>query len=109
MGIRLHFRAHAGPKQLDARLQCLVPGLIRSPDEGTMIDQQVETWRRRMSGAACALLAAALFGASTPLAKLLIDDLSPLLLAGLLYLGSGVGLMAFRLMRDHGWISSRLA
>ena len=39
-----------------------------------------------------ALLAAALFGASTPLAKLLQADITPGLLAGLLYLGSGAGL-----------------
>ncbi|WP_341650192.1 hypothetical protein [Thauera humireducens] len=34
-----------------------------------------------------ALLAAALFGASTPLAKLLVGEMSPWLLAGLLYFG----------------------
>lgn len=39
-----------------------------------------------------ALGAAVLFGASTPLAKSLTGAISPLLLAGLLYLGSGVGL-----------------
>lgn len=39
-----------------------------------------------------ALLSAALFGASTPAAKWLLGSLSPWLLAGLLYLGSGVGL-----------------
>lgn len=39
-----------------------------------------------------ALAAALLFGASTPFAKLLVGDVAPLLLAGLLYLGSGVGL-----------------
>jgi drug/metabolite transporter (DMT)-like permease len=39
-----------------------------------------------------ALLAAALFGASTPLAKALIGEVAPLVLAGLLYLGSGIGL-----------------
>jgi drug/metabolite transporter (DMT)-like permease len=38
------------------------------------------------------LLAAALFGASTPMAKLAIAGIQPLMLAGLLYLGSGVGL-----------------
>lgn len=43
---------------------------------------------------AYALLAATLFGASTPLAKLLLDQVSPQLLGGLLYLGSGVGLAA---------------
>jgi drug/metabolite transporter (DMT)-like permease len=50
-----------------------------------------------------ALAAAALFGASTPLAKQLVGDLSALLLAGLLYLGSGVGLALLRLLRDRGW------
>ena len=35
------------------------------------------------------------FGASTPLAKLLVGDVSPVLLSGLLYLGSGVGLGLF--------------
>ncbi|MEW5771111.1 MAG: DMT family transporter [Pseudomonadota bacterium] len=50
-----------------------------------------------------ALAAAALFGASTPLLKLLVGGLSPLLLAGLLYLGSGLGLAALRLLRDRGW------
>jgi drug/metabolite transporter (DMT)-like permease len=44
------------------------------------------------TGIASALGAALLFGASTPLAKLLLGDVSPWLLAGLLYLGSGVGL-----------------
>ncbi len=39
-----------------------------------------------------ALAAALLFGASTPLAKLLVGDMPSLLLAGLLYLGSGLGL-----------------
>jgi drug/metabolite transporter (DMT)-like permease len=56
-----------------------------------------------------ALLAAALFGASTPFAKMMVGELSPILLAGLLYLGSGVGLSAARLIRDRGWQSSGLA
>ena len=50
-----------------------------------------------------AISAAALFGASTPLAKLLVGDMSPVLLGGLLYLGSGVGLGLFRILRDKGW------
>jgi drug/metabolite transporter (DMT)-like permease len=50
-------------------------------------------------GAALALGAAALFGAGTPVAKLLLADLSPWLLAALLYLGSGIGLALFRLGR----------
>ncbi len=43
-------------------------------------------------GIGMALAAAVLFGASAPLAKLLLDQTSPQLLAGLLYLGSGIGL-----------------
>jgi drug/metabolite transporter (DMT)-like permease len=50
-----------------------------------------------------AIAAAVLFGASTPLAKLLVGDVSPVLLGGLLYLGSGVGLGLFRMLRDRGW------
>ena len=45
-------------------------------------------------GIPCALGAAALFGASTPLAKALLGEISPWLLAGLLYLASGIGLAA---------------
>jgi drug/metabolite transporter (DMT)-like permease len=39
-----------------------------------------------------ALLAAVLFGVSTPAAKSLVQGMHPVLLAGLLYLGSGIGL-----------------
>ena len=49
--------------------------------------------------AAPALGAAFLFGASTPLAKLLVGNTGPLLLAGLLYLGSGLGLGALLVVR----------
>jgi len=70
-----------------------------------------------------ALAAAALFGASTPFAKLLLGELPPLGLAGLLYLGSGLGLLAVRVFgrlfakaapdskearlsgRDHVWLA----
>lgn len=50
-------------------------------------------------GVAAALVAAALFGAGTPLAKLLLADVSPWMLAALLYLGSGLGLTLLRLVR----------
>jgi drug/metabolite transporter (DMT)-like permease len=49
----------------------------------------------------CALASAALFGASTPLAKLLLGQVAPLQLAGILYLGSGFGLAA--------WLAARRA
>ena len=60
------------------------------------------------SGVFYALTAAALFGASTPLASLLLGEQPPVLLAGLLYLGSGVGLGLVRLLREGGWSSSGL-
>jgi drug/metabolite transporter (DMT)-like permease len=68
---------------------------------------------------AYALASAALFGASTPLAKLLLGELPPILLAGLLYLGSGVGLAAWIALRgfrgplparaDWPWLAGAIA
>lgn len=49
-------------------------------------------------GVQAALASAVLFGAGTPLAKLLLGTVNPWLLAGLLYAGSGVGLMLFRVL-----------
>ena len=54
---------------------------------------------RPTAGVAQALLAAVLFGASTPIAKGLLAGTSPQLLAGLLYLGSGLGLGTLWLLR----------
>jgi len=51
------------------------------------------------AGVASALGAAALFGASTPFAKLLLGEVSPLVLAAALYLGSGIGLAAWIAVR----------
>lgn len=47
-------------------------------------------------GILAALGSALLFGAGTPVAKLLLSHVSPWLLAGLLYLGSGIGLTLYR-------------
>lgn len=52
----------------------------------------------RQPGVLAALTAAVLFGAGTPLAKQLLSTVSPWLLAGLLYLGSGAGLALYRLL-----------
>ena len=46
-----------------------------------------------------ALLAALLFGASTPAAKLLLGEIEPVPLSALLYLGSGLGLLTTQAMR----------
>lgn len=46
----------------------------------------------RFSAIFVALAAAALFGGATPFAKALLGSLSPFMVAGLFYLGSGIGL-----------------
>jgi drug/metabolite transporter (DMT)-like permease len=46
------------------------------------------------AGIGAALAAALLFGASTPGAKLLVGGIAPVMLAGLLYAGAGIGLAA---------------
>lgn len=51
------------------------------------------------SGQLFAVLAAVLFGVSPVFCKLVIGEMSPLLLAGLLYLGSGLGLQGVLLAR----------
>jgi drug/metabolite transporter (DMT)-like permease len=71
------------------------------------------------SGIAAALCAALLFGASTPLAKRLLGETSPWLLAGLLYVGSGLGLFILRRARraprvrlsapEAGWLAGAVA
>lgn len=47
-----------------------------------------------------ALASAFLFGAGTPLAKSLLGQVSPWLLAGLLYAGSGLGLLVYRSLKN---------
>ncbi len=48
---------------------------------------------RAVAPAANALLAALLFGANAPLAKLVLSEVHPVMMAALLYLGSGLGLI----------------
>jgi drug/metabolite transporter (DMT)-like permease len=47
-------------------------------------------------------MAALLFGASTPVAKLLVPGTGPLMLAGLLYVGAGLGLLTAAPFRRSG-------
>ena len=54
-------------------------------------------------GVGAALLAAALFGASTPIAKTLLGDIPPVMLAGLFYAGSGLGLSL--VLAGRKWMS----
>jgi len=69
-------------------------------------------------GPLCDLAAAALFGISTPFAKKLLGETPPVLLAGLLYLGSGLGLTLWRSVRrsderfvrsDWPWLAGAIA
>lgn len=50
-------------------------------------------------GIVAALAAALLFGAGTPLAKRLLSDVGPWMLAALFYLGAGLGLAIYRMAR----------
>jgi drug/metabolite transporter (DMT)-like permease len=54
---------------------------------------------RWQPGVLAAFGSAFLFGAGTPLAKWLLGQMSPWMLAGLLYLGSGIGLGLYRQLR----------
>jgi drug/metabolite transporter (DMT)-like permease len=58
------------------------------------------------AGIACGIGAAVLFGLSPPLVKLLLPMSSPAMLAGLLYLGAGLGLLAVRLVSRWSGIGS---
>ena len=65
-------------------------------------ERKKEATMHRGRGIACALGAAVLFGASTPLAKGLLGDISPWMLAGVLYLASGIGLAVLAGVRRLG-------
>ena len=60
-------------------------------------------------GPGLALLSAALFGLSTPLAKLLLGTVDPWMLAALLYLGSGIGIGLYRLARGAALMTAESA
>jgi drug/metabolite transporter (DMT)-like permease len=61
-----------------------------------------------LSGAWIALASAFLFGITTPVAKQLLSGTAPLMIAGLLYLGSGIGVSLLRLIQDRGWSATGL-
>jgi drug/metabolite transporter (DMT)-like permease len=57
------------------------------------------SFAQQARGAALGLCAAALFGMSAPVAKVLLGGIPPVLLAGLLYLGAAAGLWLHRALR----------
>ena len=72
----------------------------------------------RRPGVLAALGAALLFAAATPLSKWLLEEVSPWLLAGLLYLGSGIGWTLYGWLRrvprvrlqprEWGWLGGAI-
>jgi drug/metabolite transporter (DMT)-like permease len=69
------------------------------PAHRELCNQEGEVILKIDRGIVAAISAAVLFGLSTPLAKTLVGSTPPLLLAGLLYAGSGVGLAALLVLR----------
>jgi len=57
----------------------------------------------KMRGWIYGAASAALFGISTPLSKALLPDIPPIMLAGLLYLGAGVGLTVVSRLQQRSW------
>lgn len=62
----------------------------------------------RIFSVVVALASAALFAIATPLSKIFIRELNPFLLAGLLYLGAGIGLIPFGVVGLKGMSVVRL-
>jgi drug/metabolite transporter (DMT)-like permease len=63
------------------------------------MSDQAQSHAHLWPGVPLALASAVLFGASAPFAKLLLGSVDPQLLAGLFYLGAGIGLAAVHLSR----------
>lgn len=56
-----------------------------------------------------AILAAVLYAISVPMSKILLQNVQPMMLAAFLYLGAGVGMMCFGLIRSHVKLPDREA
>jgi drug/metabolite transporter (DMT)-like permease len=61
-----------------------------------------------LKGTVFAIATALLFGTNTPLAKLFLGNVQPWMLAGLMYLGGGIGLAPFLLLRKKQLSTSAL-
>ncbi|MFX6823255.1 EamA family transporter, partial [Acinetobacter baumannii] len=62
-----------------------------------------------MQGVIYAILASVLFGITTPFAKNMLTDIAPVLLAGLFYLGSGLGLATYLVCTRKTQLAAREA
>lgn len=54
---------------------------------------------RKLKAVSCAILAALLYGISSPVSKVLLVEIPPTLMAALLYLGAGIGMLSINLFR----------
>lgn len=80
--------------------------------------QKISSRSHFWPGVPMALLSAALFGATPAFSKLLLAEIPPFMLAGLLYLGAGLGLAIYHLVfrrapvetsikpQDYGWLGA---
>lgn len=58
-------------------------------------------------GIACAILAAAFYALNAPLSKLLLDEVSPTMMAAFLYLGAGLGTAVVQLIEQTTGVATR--
>lgn len=91
-------KAHQALAYDNFRILCspLFLAISRPPLNINLRDLIVTTSPPHRAGVSAALGAAILFGAGTPLSKLLLANVNPWMLAGLLYFGSGFGLTLYR-------------
>jgi drug/metabolite transporter (DMT)-like permease len=64
-------------------------------------DDQSQTHAQYRWAIFFAILAAVLYAISMPMSKILLRDVSPMMMAAFLYLGAGVGMLLFGLVRSH--------
>jgi hypothetical protein len=88
--------ADLGRHRYTVRLPPVTELMVRRFGELYAISHCIKTGLMNRTAVRYAVLSAALFGLSTPAAKLLVGSIPPVTLAGLLYRGAGVGLAALR-------------
>ena len=54
---------------------------------------------KKLQAVSYAILAALLYGISSPLSKLLLVEIAPTLMAALLYLGAGIGMLVINIIK----------
>lgn len=65
-----------------------------------ILDKKQFGWRdRKIKAISYAILAALLYGVSSPISKILLDKLPPTLIASLLYLGAGFGMLTINIIK----------